>query len=247
MCTLTFSPQSSGFLVVMNRDEQRSRVTALPPTFRQLGNRQALFPSEPAGGTWIGLNDAGAVLALLNWYSVPLRTLALTVSRGSLIPALMADSEPHVAGRRLATLALERIQPFRLVGIFPAVEGGQVREWRWNGEVLAAIEHPWRLEHWISSGADEPGAERERRRCFARQRMAVDHGTKEWLIRLHASHEPAPGPTSICIHREDAATVSQTRIGWANGSGWMEYLEGSPCESWSPPLPIRVGPGLRRR
>jgi len=216
----------------MNRDEQRSRVAALPPVSRQLGNRHALFPSEPSGGTWIGLNDAGVVFALLNWYSVPSRTLALPVSRGTIIPALLGESDIHIAGRQLTTLALARIQPFRLVGIFPAMEGGRVCEWRWNGEGLVAVEHAWKLEHWISSGADEPGAERERRRCFARHSSAADHGTREWLVRLHASHEPAPGPTSICIHREDAVTVSQTLVGWADGSGWMEYLEGSPCERW---------------
>jgi len=232
MCTLTFSPQRSGFLVVMNRDEQRSRIAALPPIFRQLGDRQALFPSEPTGGTWMGMNDAGVVLALINWYSVPSLPLALPVSRGVIIPTLLSESDAQMAGSSLATLALDQIQPFRLVGIFPRNVGGQVREWRWDGETVVAIEHPWKLEHWISSGADEQGAERERRRCFARHSTAADHGTKEWLIRLHASHEPAPGAASICVHREDAATVSQTRIGWADGSGWMEYVEGSPCESW---------------
>lgn len=243
MCTLTFSPQRSGFLVVMNRDEQRSRVAALPPTSRQLGDRHALFPSEPSGGTWIGLNDGGVVFALLNWYSVPSRLLGLPVSRGTIIPALLPESDPHMAGRRIATLALDRIQPFRLVGIFPANEEGQVREWRWDGEALVAAEHAWKLEHWISSGADEPGAERQRRRCFARHSNAADHGSREWLIRLHASHEPVPGPTSICIHREDAATVSQTRIGWADRSGWMEYVEGSPCESRQAPLIRWPSPG----
>lgn len=242
MCTLTFSPQRSGFLVVMNRDEQRSRIAALPPTFRQLGDRHALFPSEPTGGTWIGLNDAGVVLALLNWYAVPSRPLAFPISRGAIIPALLSESDPHMAGRSLATLALDRIQPFRLVGIFPTNGERQVHEWRWDGEALIAIEHPWKLEHWISSGADEEGAERERRRCFARHSTAADHGTKEWLIRLHASHEPAPGAASVCVHREDAATVSQTCIGWADGSGWMEYLEGLPCGSGRHPLRLWLGP-----
>ena len=240
MCTLTFSPQRSGFLVVMNRDEQRSRVAAYPPTSRQLGNRHALFPSEPSGGTWIGLNDTGVVFALLNWYSIPSRPLAFPISRGTIVPTLLAQSVPHVAGHQLTTLALDQIQPFRTVGIFPASEGGQVREWRWDGEALVTVDHPWKIEHWISSGADESGAELERRQCFARHSTGADNGTKDWLIRLHASHEPAPGPTSICVHRVDAATVSQTRIGWADGSGWMEYVEGSPCESRQPPHAARL-------
>lgn len=229
MCTLTFSPHDRGFLVVMNRDEQRSRILAHPPAPRFLGARRALYPSEPGGGTWIGLNDAGTAFALLNWYSIPKRPLTDALSRGTVLPELLRESDPHTAGHRLASLALDRLQPFRVVGFFPSDPDGQVREWRWDGRTLTAHEHPWKIGHWISSGADEPGAERERRACFERHSAEPDHGTKSWIERLHTSHEPAPGPYSICMHRADATTVSQTRIGWADGAGWMEYVDGSPC------------------
>ena len=39
-----------------------------------------------------------------------------------------------------------------------------------------------------------------------------------WMRRLHRSHVPAPGPFSICVHREDARTVSYTEIEAASGA-----------------------------
>ena len=55
----------------MNRDEQRTRMKAHPPDLYQCGKHQAVYPSEPTGGTWIGINAAGITLALINWYSKP--------------------------------------------------------------------------------------------------------------------------------------------------------------------------------
>ena len=241
MCTLTFSPQTRGFLVVMNRDEQRSRIRALPPEQQHLGQRRALHPSEPGGGTWIGLSDAGTVFALLNWYSVPDRPRETPLSRGTVVPAVLDLVDPGPVEGRLAALEPDRIRPFRLVGVFPSADGGEVREWRWNGRNLQGLSHPWTLSHWISSGADESGAEQERRLCFARHTADADRGSMPWLARLHSSHEPAPGAYSICVHREDAATVSQTRIGWKDGNGWMEYVDGAPCEGCPPKIGILTG------
>ena len=66
MCTVSFIPRPEGFYLAMNRDESVDRVLALPPAeFRRAGLR-CLYPHEPAGGTWIGANEAGLCLALMN-------------------------------------------------------------------------------------------------------------------------------------------------------------------------------------
>jgi uncharacterized protein with NRDE domain len=71
MCTVTFIARQNGYALGMNRDEKVTRVTALPPARFCLAGRTVLCPSEPGGGTWIGINDAGSTLALINWYSLP--------------------------------------------------------------------------------------------------------------------------------------------------------------------------------
>ena len=120
MCTLTFSPTRTGYLLAMNRDEQRSRERALPPRWHRLGERSALYPHESGGGTWIGLNDTGISFALLNGYSVPLRSLSHPLSRGIVIPALLHGTTSDGADSLLRQLETGRLQPFRLVGIFPS-------------------------------------------------------------------------------------------------------------------------------
>src|SRR3954464_1119537 len=100
MCTLSFIPTERGYLVAMNRDEQISRETALPPQI--FGD--ALYPRDPGGsGTWIGVNSFGITLALLN------RNLSGTPhaklrSRGDVIPALVGSSSLPEIQRSLVDL-----------------------------------------------------------------------------------------------------------------------------------------------
>src|SRR6266700_7181437 len=81
MCTVTFIARRSGYCLGMNRDEKLTRPTALPPRKRMVNGRAVVVPSDPGGGTWIALNDHGATLALINWYSITARVDGKAVSR----------------------------------------------------------------------------------------------------------------------------------------------------------------------
>src|SRR6266853_2821052 len=70
MCTVTFIARRRGYCLGMNRDEKLARPTGLPPRKKMVNGRAVISPSEPGGGTWIALNDQGATLALINWYSI---------------------------------------------------------------------------------------------------------------------------------------------------------------------------------
>lgn len=128
---------------------------------------------------------------------------------------------------RLSGLPLERIRPFRLIGVFE--DERTVQEWRWNGETLTACQHPWAAHVWISSGFDEPGAQRIRAGTFSRAVQEADAGSTAWLRRFHASHLPEPGPYAVCMHRADAATVSYTEVEVGIGGVSMRYLGRAPC------------------
>src|SRR6185369_12035132 len=93
MCTVTFIARKNGYALGMNRDEKLTRVKALPPARHERHGRAALFPSEPGGGTWIGVNDMGVTFALINWYSVQARVSANAVSRGQLVRSALAANE----------------------------------------------------------------------------------------------------------------------------------------------------------
>jgi hypothetical protein len=227
MCTVIFNVRRGGFILGMNRDEQLSRAPALPPRIVADGGRKIIRPSEPSGGTWITVNDAGAAFALINWYAVPVPAPHRAVSRGVVTNAVAAQIGRIGTEEILRGLALRRIRPFRLIGFFSARE--ETCEWRWNGKVLAQVRHPWAMNIWISSGFDEPGAQRERKTVFAAALRQKSAGSLDWLRRLHRSHRPARGPYSICMHRDDAATVSHTEIIAKSGGVRMSYWGAAPC------------------
>ena len=228
MCTVTFIAQRNGYCLGMNRDEKLTRADGLPPTRKKMNGRAVVCPTESSGGTWIALNDSGASLALINWYSVTKRVERSTVSRGEVVKAVGAADSAEVVNARLMELPLKRINPFRLIGIFPA--SGDIVEWRWNLKRLARRKAPWRTQQWISSGFDEPAAQRVRGGAF---RHALQHTSAprlSWLRKLHSSHAPHIGPFSTCMHRSDAATVSYTEITVSARTAAMRYHRRTPCK-----------------
>jgi hypothetical protein len=227
MCTVTFMPRARGYCLAMNRDEKRARPKGLPPTRRTVQSRKVLCPSEAGGGTWIALNDSGTSVALINWHSVAGRAKGHAVTRGSVIGALGAASQSDLVEVGLSTLPLTRINPFRLIGVFPGTR--RVTEWRWDLKRLTRKSHRWRARQWISSGFDERTAQRVRNQTLRRAQRQKSAGSLAWLRRLHRSHVPQVGPFSICMHREDAATVSYTEIAVSSRAAVMRYQSGAPC------------------
>ncbi len=227
MCTVTFIARRHGFALGMNRDEKLTRVTALPPAEHQVGHHKALFPSEPTGGTWLGVNDAGACLALINWYSVPVTVRGEALSRGNVVRSTLQSATSVSVNRIVAGMPLHRTNPFRLIGIFP--EAKEVIEWRWNLSLLESVPHRWENNTWISSGHDEPGAQQIRTQTFNEARRQATADSLNWLRRLHRSHGPQRGPFSFCMHRDDAATASYTEIVVSRRRATLRYLPGAPC------------------
>ena len=51
---------------------------------------------------------------------------------------------------------------------------------------------------------------------------------------FHSSHEPQCGATSVCMHREDARTVSLSEITSSRGQVQFRYFDGPPCKVNAP-------------
>jgi hypothetical protein len=175
------------------------------------------------------VNDHGATLALINWYSITARVGGKAVSRGEVVNSMSAAISPDDADASLVELPLNRINPFRLIGIFPAI--GEIVEWRWNLKQLERRNHRWKSRQWISSGFDEPTAQRVRGKTFQRVERQHSAGSLDWLRRLHRSHSPQAGPFTTCMHRVDAATVSYTEVTVSSRHAMMRYNAGAPCRA----------------
>src|SRR5690348_9703548 len=130
MCTVSFLPNANGYCLGMNRDESRLRAVALRPEVRGTAGGFAIYPSEPGGGTWIGMNDSGLCLALINWYKVPTLPTRRTTSRGIVVKEMIQSPTGEDLPGFLQELPLEEIPPFRLIAI--SLRESRVVEFRWD-------------------------------------------------------------------------------------------------------------------
>lgn len=226
MCSVSFIPREAGFVLAMNRDELISRVPALFPRLHRRGDLTLLCPSEPSGGTWIGVSSAGMAFSLLNWHSQPHRTDDL-ISRGEVVRALLSGRSCSAAASILQELPLSQMNPFRLITV--SLHEGLLAEWRCGNRGLTCKLHPWQRQHWFSSGVDEGRATHVRQEVCAA--FSDDLQDLASVRKLHASHLPIAGPFSLCMHREDAATVSYTEISVRGREASMYYISGSPCSA----------------
>jgi len=227
MCTLSFIPKTTGYLIGMNRDERLTRERALSPQISDLAGLQAVFPREPGGGTWVGSNSAGMTLALLNRNSGLVKPPKLR-SRGDIIPQLLALSRISDAAALMDSFDPAGMLPFRLAGFFPAER--TVLQWSWDSHELQGMELGWRIHHWFSSGVSDELARDIRSRTFHDAWRHRSAGSTEWLRGLHASHAPVRGSFSVCVHRPDAETVSYTEIDFGPELV-MRYHAGHPCQA----------------
>ena len=134
MCTLSWIRGIDGYSVFMNRDEQPTRAPGVPPGVQGAVVRWIAPLDGQSHGTWIGANDRGVTLAILNRYhESPMSADGAWISRGLLVTSLLEETDQDSVERRLRDELLGRYQPFTLV----AFEVGRgARLFAWNGKEL---------------------------------------------------------------------------------------------------------------
>lgn len=213
MCTVTIIRVSGTVRLACNRDELRSRPVARSPVVREFGPRKAIMPIDPvADGTWIAVNDSGIAATLLNVNLHPNaveRDGAKKLSRGVLIPRLMACAALDDAERMSTTTDARQHSPFRLV----LVDDKDISQFWSDGYSLRYVREALgnQAHLFTSSGLGDALVERPRRELF--EQMFTPGG--DWVLQQDAFHRhswPDRKHLSVCMEREDARTVSHTVI-----------------------------------
>ncbi len=229
MCTLSWRGDTAGYQLFFNRDEQRSRLPAIPPQIFKQAGHNVLMPVDPeGGGSWISVNEHRVSLCLLNYYQgiTPCGSL---ISRGQLLRSLSHHADFGAISKQLATLTLSHYAPFTLIVFSPSEESETgvfiVNGCQWDGEAL----NYFKPVSPITSSAvklDEV--------TLARQQSYVENVRHRSLIELkqfHTGHGHHKGYQSVCMHREDAKTVSLSHIRVDHGRVIFSYKDGSPCDT----------------
>lgn len=246
MCTASWLTEGDRFHFFFNRDELRTRARALPPERRQGDGCVYISPIDPdSGGTWFAATDRGLILALLNRSVDGRPPAAGRRSRGTLIPALVGAGDLATVATLLGELPLAECAPFRLFADGPGQSAlGAV----WNGLELQIQPLLTPSGLLCSSSRGDHQVTRERSELWsARRAQRAADGPAE-LRRFHRSHLPVRSASSVCMHREDASTVSHLEVRREPEAVHVAYFAGSPCGAGEPVsaiLPLVAATGSR--
>ncbi|MCQ8184462.1 NRDE family protein [Parvularcula maris] len=242
MCTVTAFRAPRGWIVTMNRDERRSRGPEIPP-FEWEGRGFVAPRDSDAGGTWIGLRRDGVWAALLNGYGSgfdgcvkePLQT------RGRLVPAVLRESDPVGALRRLN---LSHTQSFRvLIGTSAGLEN-----WFWDGRSLEKADlhqDQWTL---ITSSSYEQEAVRQARLAMFRRWLDEGAETDPFGRPLyHLSSYGMDPVEAVLMSRDVSHTKSCIQLDTAADNPVVRHWDAAPftkkpsTEVKGSPVTARVG------
>jgi len=228
MCTASWLRRDGALHLFFNRDEEHGREPATPPAPAVTEGVRYLAPRDGrAGGTWIAATEQGLALALLNRSDG--RRPARAGSRGRLIPRLAAAAGPAELAAALLRQPLRDLAPFRLASLWLAP--GRSAAATWDGERLSWERLPDDAGLLCSSAFGDDRAARERAALWTvlgRERAATRHR------EFHRSHLPSASAWSVCMHREDAATVSYAEVELGETGALVRYLGASPCRGGTP-------------
>ena len=235
MCTLSWLPRADGHTFWHGRDERTTRLPGVPPVAVRRGGRRAMAPRDgDAGGTWVGVNDAGLTLGLANLYppegvgegmAPPPPGL---VTRGRIIDDLLPAATAGEARELLEAMDPRVFAPFTLAVLEP---GRPAELHRWDGSRLETRTTAAPGLLLTSSGAGRR-IEEIRKREYARLAPGSPPRAED-IETLHRSHLESLGADSFCMHREEAETASLTRIEVGGAGIRMTYTPGPPCRTAS--------------
>jgi uncharacterized protein with NRDE domain len=226
MCTLLVAwrcEHDRPLVVAANRDEKLSRPAAPPRAWTDRPLR--LFAPEDleAGGTWMGLNEAGLFVGLTNRYAggpSPGLLASARRSRGLLVLDALEQPSARAAFDRLRRLAGHEHNPFHLV---MADIAGAFLLWS-DGDRLVEQELAPGLHVVTERSFDAAPSGRERA-------LAEDPPPLPSLRSALAVHRE-PGFDGTCVHVEgvDYGTRSAALIEYdGRGPARFEYADGPPC------------------
>lgn len=246
MCTLTVIQHQGARVITMNRDERRGRTEL--NRLRQ--SNGACYPVDiPSDGTWVGANQDGLVLALLNryqdaeHYALPSRA---PQSRGIIIPRLLRLSDQEAVVAELNRWDLHAYSPFDLV-----ISGSdQLLQWVWDGRA-SYLEQPEPDAFLRSSSSEHVHRALEfRHQRFEQfvsgieaQGIACEQLADRVLNEFHLGTQGADPEIDAFMARAKTHTKSITQMVAEEGAVSMRYWP-EPCLRRGRANTLE-GPGIR--
>lgn len=233
-------------LVAANREEQYERVS-LPPTIQSGKPRVLCGIDEKAGGTWLGVNQHGMIVAASNRLKM-MPTFAPR-SRGLLCRDLLRCS----SARKAADMAMKELGTLKYEGVNFIIADAQTGWVIHGGDEHEQLELPEGLSIMANGDVNDPRDERVKmcRRLLTLQ--TLDSPVKFLAVasKVFARAPSPPGRPSMVYRGPNWGTVSSTLIslGKKPRDAIYQFAGGPPdttkYEDYSPFLRDILSRGLR--
>jgi uncharacterized protein with NRDE domain len=240
MCTIIAAVQvwpGRPLVIAANRDEALDRPASDPQVWEadQLAARSVLAPRDlRAGGTWLGVNDAGLFVGITNRRAIPDPRRR---SRGELVFEALGAADQREARTRIAKLSASDYNPFHLLF---ADRSGAAVIWS-DGQRLHELELAPGV-HYITERSFDAAASGRHAILdrFAEQLAAGPAPDVEgWraILADHGAHKPRPlgiRLDGVCVHARplNYGTRSSTVIEFLDERELRFFhAAGRPCET----------------
>jgi uncharacterized protein with NRDE domain len=211
MCTVTFVPTPSGFVLTSNRDETKYRPT-LPPSIYVVNGKPLLFPKDKqAGGTWIATDKKTKTVCLLNGaFENHIKNPPYRKSRGLiLLDSFAFDTFTEFAEK----VDLENIEPFTLL-LIEHQKKIAFLELRWDGQQKHIKNMDVSKCHiWSSATLYNKETQQQRRDWF--NLLLKKHPTpaKELLFNFHHTKQSGEKQNDMIMKRANGLeTISISQV-----------------------------------
>lgn len=228
MCTVTYIPdiKSKHFALTSNRDERFVRET-LPPEVYERNGIKTCYPRDVlSGGSWIGMNQFGRIVCLLNGAFIAHTKLSKhTHSRGLVLNNVLNSREN--ARDYLTHYDLSRTEPFTLLTIdYNNGEINSFSEFIWDGSDKHYRDLDTEQAQIWSSVTLYNSEDRKKRRIwfsdFLRRKPIKSEAD---VLHFHSTSHTPDKNIDLLMKREDLLqTVSITQV-VANGKLNMYYKD----------------------
>jgi Transport and Golgi organisation 2 len=218
MCTVVFIPDNKKIFFASVRDESPLRERAMPPDIFTTGNVSFLSPKDPlAGGTWIGGNDHGNVIILLNGgFENHQRKNYYRKSRGIIVSELLAIKSP---AKEWGKMNMKDIEPFTLI----AWNKKNLFRLTWDGTEKHMIKLDGTISHiWSSATLYNDEVRYQRAILFKKWIAATPLVSKKSVLDFF---ETFTDPTNgfIMNRNEKIKSLSYTTIEITDNTTEMNY------------------------
>ena len=231
MCTVTFLPKPSGFILTHNRDEAPYRSPQNLVREKRAGGDTLIFPRDTAGGSWIATSSRGRTACLLNGaFILHTRHLPYRRSRGLILLDFFDWEDPDKFFREYD---LDQIEPFTFLYFEQnpvAYEVKRVMEFRWNGQERFLKNLPVQEAHFWCSATLYPAEMQARReqvfRKWLEQQQPGNPLTNRKIISLHRHGSVGDPENNYVMNRGGSVqTVSITQVTVDKKNARMRYFD----------------------